>query len=764
MKEMKRRNIARMLVVALFLGIFSWQPNVIKAESVKNFTSANNEVTITLTERCDNEYWYEYSLAVTNHSSQSIHDWSIELSVSDISKYSKCFGCQVSKENGKLVVKGQGNGKVVAPGTTYKVDGDFKLGFTGQVSFNEGNIAYEYGDQSNGGDDEGSVGYGNTYLDGYQCHYTLTGQTQDLAYKDTPYGKHGALHVDGLQIKDAGGKPFTLRGASTHGMHWDVGETFLNKTAFQNLRDEWGVNMVRLVNYVTQGGYTEGSKEKLDNHIQQGVSDLTDLGMYAIIDWHIHNEDPNTTKTKAIEFFDMYSKKYKDQSNIIYEICNEPTNTPWNQIRPYAVEVVNTIRANDPDAIIIVGTNTWSQDVDAVATDGGKIDDPNVMYTIHFYSGTHGDSLREKVRTALDAGTPVFCTEFGVCDASGNGGFDLEEADSWIDFFEEKGISYCCWSLSKKDESASMLSPKTSKINGFTNEDLGATGAWLINTYRGKNGEQPTASATPSASAGPGSSTEPQPSASATPSASAGPGSSTEPKPSASATPNASSQPGSSTEPTPSASATPSASSQPGSSTEPMPSASATPSVSSQPGSSTEPTPSASANTQMQLPESESLNEKAVSPSGKILIAKDAPDMAFCMSKIDGVEGVELCSYNKNTSQITIPDKVTIGSKKYPVTSIAAKAFAGNKKLTKVVIGKNIRKVGAKAFYQCKNLKKITIKSKKLTMKRVGQKAFAGIYKKVKVTLPKSGFSKTKKKQYKKILRGRGIGKKAIIR
>ena len=690
MKEMKRRNIARMLVVALFLGIFSWQPNVIKAESVKNFTSANNEVTITLTERCDNEYWYEYSLAVTNHSSQSIHDWSIELSVSDISKYSKCFGCQVSKENGKLVVKGQGNGKVVAPGTTYKVDGDFKLGFTGQVSFTEGNIAYEYGDQSNGGDDEGSVGYGNTYLNGYQCHYTLTGQTKDLAYKDTPYGKHGALHVDGLQIKDAGGEPFTLRGASTHGMHWGDGETFLNKTAFQNLRDEWGVNMVRLVNYVTQGGYTEGSKEKLDNHIQQGVSDLTDLGMYAIIDWHIHNEDPNTTKTKAIEFFDMYSKKYKDQSNIIYEICNEPTNTPWNQIRPYAVEVVNTIRANDPDAIIIVGTNTWSQDVDAVATDGGKIDDPNVMYTIHFYSGTHGDSLREKVRTALNAGTPVFCTEFGVCDASGNGGFDLEEADSWIDFFEEKGISYCCWSLSKKDESASMLSPKTSKINGFTNEDLGATGAWLINTYRGKNGEQPTASATPSASAGPGSSTEPKPSASAT--------------------------------------------------------------------------PSASANTQMQLPESESLNEKAVSPSGKILIAKDAPDMAFCMSKIDGVEGVELCSYNKNTSQITIPDKVTIGSKKYPVTSIAAKAFAGNKKLTKVVIGKNIRKVGAKAFYQCKNLKKITIKTKKLTMKRVGQKAFAGIYKKVKVTLPKSGFSKTKKKQYKKILRGRGIGKKAIIR
>ena len=213
--------------------------------------------------------------------------------------------------------------------------------------------------------------------------------------------------------------------------------------------------------------------------------------MYAIIDWHVHAENPNDKKSEAIQFFDTYSKKYKDQSNIIYEICNEPTGTPWNQIRPYAVDVVNTIRANDPDAIIVVGTNTWSQDVDEVATNGGKIDDPNVMYTIHFYSGSHGESLREKVRTALKAGTPVFCTEFGVCDASGNGGFNLEEADRWIDFFEENGISYCCWSLSKKNESASMLSPECNKVNGFTNADLGATGAWLINTYRSRGGETP---------------------------------------------------------------------------------------------------------------------------------------------------------------------------------------------------------------------------------------------------------------------------------
>lgn len=485
MKQKVRKVWACILVFALMAGLGPWPAEEVIAENSKSFSSDNGEVEITLTESKVNEYWCEYYLAVTNHSNQSIRDWQLTLSVNDISKYSKSYGCQATVKNDKLVVKGQGNGKVVAAGSTYKVDDDFKICFGREVSFTGAEITYEYGSQSTGGN-EGSVGSGATFIDGYQCNYTLTGQMKDVPYEDTPYGKHGALHVDGLQVKDKYNQPFTLRGASTHGMHWGDGETFLNKTAFQNLRDEWGVNMVRLVSYVTQGGYTQGSKDKLDKHIQKGVSNLTELGMYAIIDWHVHAENPNDKKSEAIQFFDTYSKKYKDQSNIIYEICNEPTGTPWNQIRPYAVDVVNTIRANDPDAIIVVGTNTWSQDVDEVATNGGKIDDPNVMYTIHFYSGSHGESLREKVRTALKAGTPVFCTEFGVCDASGNGGFNLEEADRWIDFFEENGISYCCWSLSKKNESASMLSPECNKVNGFTNADLGATGAWLINTYRSR--------------------------------------------------------------------------------------------------------------------------------------------------------------------------------------------------------------------------------------------------------------------------------------
>ena len=789
MKQKVRKVWACILVFALMAGLGPWPAEEVIAENSKSFSSDNGEVEITLTESKKNEYWFEYYLAVTNHSNQSIRDWQLTLSVNDISKYSKSYGCQATVKNDKLVVKGQGNGKVVAAGSTYKVDDDFKICFGREVSFTGAEITYEYGSQSTGGN-EGSVGSGATFIDGYQCNYTLTGQTKDVRYEDTPYGKHGALHVDGLQVKDKYDQPFTLRGASTHGMHWGDGETFLNKTAFQNLRDEWGVNMVRLVSYVTQGGYTDGAKDKLDKHIREGVSDLTDLGMYAIIDWHVHAENPNDKKSEAIQFFDTYSKKYKDQSNIIYEICNEPTGTPWNQLRPYAVDVVNTIRANDPDAIIVVGTNTWSQNVDEVATNGGKLNDSNVMYTIHFYSGSHGESLREKVRTALKAGTPVFCTEFGVCDASGNGGFNLEEADRWIDFFEENGISYCCWSLSKKNESASMLSPECNKVNGFTNADLGATGAWLINTYRSRGGETPA----PSVSAAPGASAVPMPSASAapsvvpTPSASAVP--SAVPTSSASAAPSAvptssasvapSAVPTSSASVEPSAVPTSSASVEP--SAVPTPSASVAPSASATPVTSVVPTPSASATpgtSEAPKPTINTTPGKGTTPSvsdspnerGENTVSEEDEELDIAVSAssytttiVDGVQGVEVSNFDSQKTTITIPDYITIKGKKYPVISIQSNAFAKCKKLTKVVIGKNVRRIKPKAFYNCKKLKTIVIKTKKLTMKRVGKKAFAGIYKKAKITLPKGGFSKKQKAAYKKILRARGVGKKAKIK
>lgn len=110
---------------------------------------------------------------------------------------------------------------------------------------------------------------------------------------------------------------------------------------------------------------------------------------------------------------------------------------------------------------------------------------------------------------------------------------------------------------------------------------------------------------------------------------------------------------------------------------------------------------------------------------------------------------------NKKTASVTIPAVVVISGKSYKVTEIEKKALQ-NLKAKKITIGKNVKKIGTKAFYRCSKVKTITIKTTKLKLKSIGSKAFAKTPKKVTVKLPKKKF-----KNYKKVLIKRGIHKKA---
>jgi endoglucanase len=169
---------------------------------------------------------------------------------------------------------------------------------------------------------------------------------------------------------------------------------------------------------------------------------------------------------------------------VLYEICNEPNgDVQWERdIKPYAQEVIKEIRNIDTDAIIIVGTPTWSQDVDVVAQSPITGYD-NIMYTLHFYAATHKEYLRQKLTTALNSGLPVFVTEFGICDASGNGNVDIDEANKWIDFLNENNISWMCWNLSNKNESSALLK-NTDKTTNWTEDELSEEGIWLLDALK----------------------------------------------------------------------------------------------------------------------------------------------------------------------------------------------------------------------------------------------------------------------------------------
>lgn len=298
----------------------------------------------------------------------------------------------------------------------------------------------------------------------------------------------GPLHVSGSQLLDAKNNPTQLKGISTHGIAWFP--DYINNACFKQLHDEMGANVVRLAMYTAEyNGYCEGGDKKwLKQLIDNGVKYASQNHMYVIIDWHIlRDETPLKYQDEAIAFFSEMAQKYKDYPNVLYEICNEPNgSTSWSQIKAYAQKVIPVIRQYAPDNIIIVGTPTWSQEVDKAAADpitGYN----NIMYTLHFYADTHRDDLRNRMVSAIKKGLPIFVTEYGICDASGSGAINEAQANAWVQVMNQYNVSYAAWNMSNKDETSSIFKSSCKKTSGFTTADFSNSGKWLIRMLTGRS-------------------------------------------------------------------------------------------------------------------------------------------------------------------------------------------------------------------------------------------------------------------------------------
>lgn len=309
----------------------------------------------------------------------------------------------------------------------------------------------------------------------------------------------GALRVSGNRLVDKNGTAIQLRGISTHGLAWFPG--YINDACFRQLRSEWNANVVRLAMYTAEsGGYcTGGNRGELTELVKKGVRLATSNDLYAIVDWHILSDNnPNMHVSEAKTFFNDISSTFANNTNVLYEICNEPNGgTSWNDIKKYANQVIPVIRKNDPDAVIIVGTPTWSQEVDKAAA--SPLNQGNVLYALHFYAATHKDDLRNRLVGAVRGGLPVFVSEFGICDASGNGSIDQGSANAWISTLNDLGVSWCMWSLCNKAESASVLKSSCTATSGFRSGDLSTSGQWLLKAL---SGSLPVGSSPPSSSYG----------------------------------------------------------------------------------------------------------------------------------------------------------------------------------------------------------------------------------------------------------------------
>ncbi len=297
----------------------------------------------------------------------------------------------------------------------------------------------------------------------------------------SPVALHGRLAVKGNRVVDAKGQPYAVQGMSLFWSQWQP--RYYDPATVAWLVRDWRVSAVRAAIGAQSGGYdkqpaaeTARAEKVIDAAIAQGV--------YVVVDWHAH--EPRADD--AVRFFSHIATRYRGVPNLIYETYNEPLpQHGWASVlKPYHAKVIGAIRAIDPNAFVVAGTRSWSQDVDEAAAD--PLPFANVAYTLHFYAATHKADLRAKADVALKRGIALFVTEYGTTAANGDAPIDAAETRTWWEWCARNGVSYLNWSVANKDEASAVLKPTTQGLSGWREDELTESGRLVRSHLRGIGG------------------------------------------------------------------------------------------------------------------------------------------------------------------------------------------------------------------------------------------------------------------------------------
>jgi len=296
---------------------------------------------------------------------------------------------------------------------------------------------------------------------------------------------NGALKVEGTKLVNQKGQPVVLRGMSLGWHNW--WPRFYNAGAVSWLQKDWGCTVIRAaIGVEPDSGYIKlpvWGMQKAKTVIDAAIKD----GLYIIVDWHSHH----IRQQEAKQFFTEIATAYGKYPNIIYEIFNEPAENTWPEVKAYSIELIKTIRAIDPDNVILVGSPHWDQDVQLVADDPIK-GYKNLMYTLHYYAGTHKQDLRNRGDYALRKGIPLFISESGGMDHTGDGPIDIPEWTKWIEWSEKNKISWVNWCITdKKNVTCSVVQPTASSTGNWGMNDLPPWGIQVRSLIRKYNGLKP---------------------------------------------------------------------------------------------------------------------------------------------------------------------------------------------------------------------------------------------------------------------------------
>jgi endoglucanase len=316
---------------------------------------------------------------------------------------------------------------------------------------------------------------------------------------NSPVSCYGELKASGNKIvgSKTGETPVQVRGVS---FGW-------SNTGWGSDKFFAEGNAENTVNAMVDGWKAEVIRVPMGTSNEEGVVRVINAalarGVYVIIDWHSHNA--HNEVAKASEFFARMASAYGQHDNVIFEIYNEPVcndggtscaaalRTTWAQIKTYAEQIIPVIRQHS-DNLILVGTPFYCQEPNRIIETGspGPLADGNVAYVLHFYSKSHLiGTFSGRINNVLNAGLPLFISEYGTTHSDGGQGTNLDSHDAgstdrWMEFLNDNQISSAAWNVNNKREGASFFDPyyltATSPAEDFSNpEYMTASGKYIYN-------------------------------------------------------------------------------------------------------------------------------------------------------------------------------------------------------------------------------------------------------------------------------------------
>ncbi len=211
---------------------------------------------------------------------------------------------------------------------------------------------------------------------------------------------HGQLSVDRLDIVDAQGEKIVLRGMCMDIASDDCG--FINADTVQTLAEDWGCNVIRF--RLDYSSYVN-SPDDTFNALCSAVDLCQDQGVYVIADFELPGQCGPDRPYQITATYDS-----EDENSVSWS----------GSVRPYAEAVIDAIRENDRDNIIIVGTPVY-ESATAMASIS-LIEESNLLYALNDV---------ESIPSSTAIGIPLIRTSIT----------ELYTLD--LDALEEAGISWC---------------------------------------------------------------------------------------------------------------------------------------------------------------------------------------------------------------------------------------------------------------------------------------------------------------------------------